>query len=1040
MSAPGQYTFVPWFRQGAAASIAIVDDPDAIALKGRASVPAVLTLGVSAVDGAAAAPAAVHRTVELVGPGDVHNLKSNAVMRCHPPDGAPNATPGELAYLEFYEEDLPWRYTPAAPAYVVVNRSAAPRLRPWVALFVLADGEFDVRPLTAPGGPTAALTLHADAPVPPYDEAWAWAHAQLSEVSTAGNAGTAAAANPDGALSRLLSPRKLVKGTAYTAFVVPAFETGRRAGLSLDPTGVPAMKPSWGVGEPSRRFPVYFFWRFTTGVDGSFEGIVRGLTARPVGDTFGKRAANVTAVGAGLYEVLPGDTMEVEGALRPTSFGRATFPDYPGKDAVNRLQDILDLGVERLQPGASVPDDPGVLPPVYARQHAGVATLGEIGTDPGVESAWVRELNLDPRERAIAGIGVQVIRDRQDDLMQRAWQQVGELRDANQRLREAQLAVAASAAFFVKHFSEASDDQALLLTAAAHRGVLAPRAASAAPASVRAAVHQSAVPSATLETVFTTVTRPGRRFVRAVTHSTTVDGFQDGALLSRMNLSKVTAAPPVPKPSDSVSVADVLAHSTAAAAAMATHLLEPKRVFWELLVQAMAGYQLPDRTVAVPSVSTLQGDARILLATWSTRHPGEGWVATAVTALLGEISRIAPDGPHGVTIVLSAASFAAAFGKIASKGGSGVTIVSSSPPNDKASRFADAAGAAEFASEAASLGTDLAARLGRVEPSAPPLGSLGVLNSTVLDGLNPETALTTRVAANLPGLRDQLAAQAQIRTRRLAPVIAYPTFPDPMFEELRRLDRNLVLPNAGELPSETITLLATNPRFIEAYLAGLNTEMARELLWREYPTDQRGSYFRVFWDRRDALAGPAPCDVDELTSWTKPLGGNTKTGSTPIVLVLRSELLRKFPHVVVYAQPALEQGGVRALDQTAAPLYPIFTGSLDPDIALYGFSLDPVVAKGSPNAPGWFFVLKERPGQARFGLDATAPRTGFRTWDDLWWGQLAGSDDYVNMTVTGTLQPSTTSPGTWAASAADMAAILLRSPVMYARHASDMLP
>ncbi len=45
------------------------------------------------------------------------------------------------------------------------------------------------------------------------------------------------------------------------------------------------------------------------------------------------------------------------------------------------------------------------------------------------------------------------------------------------------------------------------------------------------------------------------------------------------------------------------------------------------------------------------------------------------------------------------------------------------------------------------------------------------------------------------------------------------------------------------------TLLRTNNRFIEAYLVGLNHEMGRELLWREYPTDQRGTYFRIVLDR-----------------------------------------------------------------------------------------------------------------------------------------------------------------------------------------------
>ena len=41
--------------------------------------------------------------------------------------------------------------------------------------------------------------------------------------------------------------------------------------------------------------------------------------------------------------------------------------------------------------------------------------------------------------------------------------------------------------------------------------------------------------------------------------------------------------------------------------------------------------------------------------------------------------------------------------------------------------------------------------------------------------------------------------------------------------------------------------METNQRFIEAYMVGLNHEFARKLLWREYPTDQRGSYFRQFW-------------------------------------------------------------------------------------------------------------------------------------------------------------------------------------------------
>ena len=50
----------------------------------------------------------------------------------------------------------------------------------------------------------------------------------------------------------------------------------------------------------------------------------------------------------------------------------------------------------------------------------------------------------------------------------------------------------------------------------------------------------------------------------------------------------------------------------------------------------------------------------------------------------------------------------------------------------------------------------------------------------------------------------------------------------------------------------TVGLLETNARFVHAYMCGANHAFAGELLWREYPTDQRGTYFRRFWDRWEA--------------------------------------------------------------------------------------------------------------------------------------------------------------------------------------------
>ena len=47
------------------------------------------------------------------------------------------------------------------------------------------------------------------------------------------------------------------------------------------------------------------------------------------------------------------------------------------------------------------------------------------------------------------------------------------------------------------------------------------------------------------------------------------------------------------------------------------------------------------------------------------------------------------------------------------------------------------------------------------------------------------------------------------------------------------------------LPIRVTTLFGG--RFVEAFMVGLNHEMNHELVWRTYPTDQRGTPFRRFF-------------------------------------------------------------------------------------------------------------------------------------------------------------------------------------------------
>jgi hypothetical protein len=107
-------------------------------------------------------------------------------------------------------------------------------------------------------------------------------------------------------------------------------------------------------------------------------------------------------------------------------------------------------------------------------------------------------------------------------------------------------------------------------------------------------------------------------------------------------------------------------------------------------------------------------------------------------------------------------------------------------------------------------------------------------------------------------------------------------------------------------------------------MVGLNHEMGSELLWREYPTDQRGSYFRQFWDVK-GIVTPASKktneeekkkeaeemadklkDIKPIHTWPKNslLGRHNNRDAQgdaeQLVLVIRGELLKRYPNTVIF--------------------------------------------------------------------------------------------------------------------------------------------
>ena len=129
----------------------------------------------------------------------------------------------------------------------------------------------------------------------------------------------------------------------------------------------------------------------------------------------------------------------------------------------------------------------------------------------------------------------------------------------------------------------------------------------------------------------------------------------------------------------------------------------------------------------------------------------------------------------------------------------------------------------------------------------------------LLQSVNPEKTINARVQSFAHNSQWRRAAGDP-----LEPILDAPEFPQPMYEALRDLSQDFLFPGLEHVPPNTVTLLETNPKFVESFLVGLNAEMSRELLWRNYPTDQRGTYFRQFWD---TSAGDEQPDIEMISKW-----------------------------------------------------------------------------------------------------------------------------------------------------------------------------
>ncbi|CAM5796860.1 hypothetical protein [Rhizobacter fulvus] len=356
----------------------------------------------------------VGKHMPLLGPGDVLGVDPRQVLRVTPTASTHDAETEFFPAIEFDAPDLPWLYSPVLPE--------GRRVPPWLVLVVVeASGSVNVL-AGAQGQSRWKLQLPAEVAareLPDLGDSWAWAHAQVA-CGTQGEIAGTLVQSPDRALSRLLSPRRLLPLTAYHACVVPAYLTGRIAGLGGDPAADAAVvtghEPAWSETDLPTELPVYWTWSFRTGEAGDFESLAQRLRATPLDAAIPPMPLHLAPpVGTGSLEVDWRAPLRVPRA--------AALRDPRPAEAVSALTDAL-------QPDSDT------------RPVLGPAFFGEPWT-PDKPLApmedWRVELNLTPMWRAAAGLGAEAVRNEQDALVAAASEQLEAFRAQQREGRRRQL-------------------------------------------------------------------------------------------------------------------------------------------------------------------------------------------------------------------------------------------------------------------------------------------------------------------------------------------------------------------------------------------------------------------------------------------------------------------------------------------------------------------------------------------------------------------------------------------------------------------------
>lgn len=320
------------------------------------------TTGAVVVEAAGESTAPFPLPSEPIGPEVITRLASRAIARTVPADGHDAHPINVFPMVEFTDATVPW---------LVSGEDGVP----WLGLLILTEDEARA---IVPGRPNASVVPPAGALAGSPDWA-AWAHVQVDEDG--------------GEVSRILGSRVLVQGTRYVAAVVPLLEAARKAGLGDAQDGSEGLS-AIEAGQP---LPIYFSWHFTAGPAGDLDRAVSKLAPHDE-PHLGWRRLDASEGGLGLPS---GGTAWMPGALVT---GEEPPPDPEVADAT--FEEALEAVVGARGLGG------------FGRPELGLPLRGETLDDGALDQRpWKRSLNLEPRYRAAAALGEDVVRDRQEQLV-----------------------------------------------------------------------------------------------------------------------------------------------------------------------------------------------------------------------------------------------------------------------------------------------------------------------------------------------------------------------------------------------------------------------------------------------------------------------------------------------------------------------------------------------------------------------------------------------------------------------------------------------